>query len=299
MILGAGLSTRLRPLTDQTPKPFLPFWNLKLLDLSALYLKEFGINSASINVHHGRDIFLKELQASQPIQLKPFVEKNILGTGGGIQNMQSFIKDEDFVVVNCDFITNVDLRKAFEFHQSKKALATMILIENPKAKKYGHVGINSKDQIVSFPFGTFSAKPTKSGLFSGIHIFHSSIFQEMPKKKIFDINSNVYASLLKKKAPIYGYLTKDFWFDVGEIKLYAEAQFALLKNPFSWMLPLLKEFDQPQPQVFISKNVKLTNDVQFKGPVLISDGVQIGSDCILGPNVVVSAKAKIGKGSGV
>lgn len=240
MLLAAGLSTRLRPLTNDIPKPMLPFLGQTLLYWNLAYLKKNGIRSVAVNVHHGRERFLRLLSEAQILPVTPFVETPIiLGTGGGIRNMKSFVTGETFAVVNCDFLTDIDLAEVYKFHKAKKAIATMVLIPHAGAKKYGSVGVDSSGKIVAFPYGKNERPSKKRGLFSGIHIFDRKIFDEMPLERVFCINREVYAPLVEKGAPVYGFLRKARWYDIGEIELYEKAQRDLLRKPFPWMKSLL------------------------------------------------------------
>ena len=239
MILAAGLSTRLRPITDHLPKPLVPFHDGCILDFTMAYLAYHGITSASVNIHHAKEAFLRHLKAHPPrIDTATFVEDQILGTGGGILNMAPFIQDDHFAVVNCDFFTDADLKKAFSFHVENGALATMVLVSNADTEKYGWVEAGKQGRISHFSYLDRSRKPIDNenrGVFSGIHIFSREIFKEMPSEKKFCIVRDVYTPLMKKEAPIYGYCTKARWLDVGEIKGYHDVQKELRENPLSWM----------------------------------------------------------------
>jgi mannose-1-phosphate guanylyltransferase len=296
MLLCAGLSTRLRPLTERTPKPLLPFWNGTVLDFMLEFLSDGGIESAAVNLHHGRGEFLEALKRPHKIPLTPFVEEPvILETGGGIKNMRSFVAEENFVVANCDFVCDIDLKGAVKFHLEKKALATMVLLPRPDEHKYKTIGVDGEGRIVTFPYGPVGEKPKAGGVFSGIHIFHRAIFDEMPGDPVFGINRDVYPGLLAKGAPVFGHVQKASWLDLGETRLYAEAQFALLKKHPAWVGRFLEKFTKTAKGVFIARNALVPPDARIKGPALISERVQVGGGARIGPNVVLGAGARIGE----
>ena len=111
MLLAAGLSTRMRPLTYDIPKPLVPFLGKRILDLTLDYLHHNGITEICTNVFHGRE---KYLSALKPLNIRAFQERpNILGTGGGIKNMKSFITDDHFLVLNCDFFRRRSANRLF------------------------------------------------------------------------------------------------------------------------------------------------------------------------------------------
>ncbi|MFH1016741.1 MAG: NDP-sugar synthase [Pseudomonadota bacterium] len=295
MILAAGLSTRLRPLTDETPKPLLPFWHLRLLDFTLAYLRHSGIDEASVNLHHGRRLMLEALSGGKlPLGVRSFEEPILLGTGGGIKNMGAFATDETFGVVNCDFLTDIDLQAACEFHRAHQALATMVLVEDPKPTGYKPVGVDAEGRIAAFPYGKAPGGATRMGFFSGIHIFDREIFKELPGRKIFDINQDIYARLIERGAPVFGHMTRARWHDVGEIDLYAKTQWDLLAQPSDWMRPLLGGFLPREGQIFISKDAKIAKDSELAPPCLIGAGAQVGAHAGVGPLAVIGPRARIG-----
>ena len=233
MLLAAGLSTRMRPLTNDIPKPLLPFLNRRLLDFTLGYLQKFGIDSVAINVHHGREPFLQAIRDyAGPLRLQPFLEKEkILGTGGGIKNMRPFVTDSTFLVTNCDFLTDADAGKAIDFHRRNSSIATMVLIDDPRSKLYGEVGVDDTGRIVEFPHGKRSDGAKRHGFFSGIHIFDRAIFDWMPDREVFCINRDVYAPLVERKGSVYGFVTPARWYDLGEIASYRQAQEELKTKP--------------------------------------------------------------------
>jgi NDP-sugar pyrophosphorylase family protein len=300
MILAAGLSTRLRPLTDSVPKPLLPFWHLRLLDFTLAYLGYSGIRMTAMNVHHGREPMLKALKGpGLAVPVRPFEEKVILGTGGGIRNMKAFVTDDTFAVVNCDFLTDVDLKEAMRFHESKQALATMVIVEDPQPKGYKPVGVDGEGRIVSFPYGKPPGGAVSFGFFSGIHIFSRQIFAELPQKGIFDINQDVYARLIERKAPVFGFVSRCRWLDVGESDLYAKAQWNLLGRPFPWMDPLMTDLRPKGLEVLVAKTATVSKTAVVTGPALVSPGARIDDGAFVGPYAVIGVGASVGSGARV
>ncbi|MFH1263820.1 MAG: NDP-sugar synthase [Pseudomonadota bacterium] len=296
MLLAAGLSTRLRPLTDEIPKPLLPFWNRTVLDVTVAYLKDAGITAAAVNVHHGRDRFLSVLQQRHPIRLVPFVEETILGTGGGIKNMRRFITDRTFVVANCDVIADVDLVKAIRFHLSKKSIATMVLAGHRDLRGYKTIGVQKDGRITSFPYSKVSGDVDERGLFSGIHIFDRAIFSEFPDVEIFDINQNVYGPLLDRGGPVFAYVSPAPWIDLGETRLYAAAQFDLLEERPKWLTPFLKNFTGKTKKTFVAKNASVAKDAVLHAPLLIAAKATVEGECRIGPSVVLGPRSSVGPG---
>ena len=130
MVLAAGLGTRLRPLTNAIPKPLVPIANRPLLEYTFALLAGAGVREAIVNTHHLPDIFeagLRDLDASG-LTLHLSRERRILGTAGGLKKAESFLGAGTFLLLNGDFLVDIDLRQVLDFHEKQGAAATMVLM---------------------------------------------------------------------------------------------------------------------------------------------------------------------------
>ncbi len=130
-LLGAGLGTRLRPLTNSLPKPLVPVWNKPLLTFAMDHLHaDLGISDFLINTHHCPEAYEVAFpdKAYGPCQLDFRFEETLLDTAGGIDNIRDWLPtDESFIVYNGDILTDLPLEKAWAAHEESGALATLIL----------------------------------------------------------------------------------------------------------------------------------------------------------------------------
>jgi NDP-sugar pyrophosphorylase family protein len=112
MILAAGFGTRLLPLTDRRPKALMPVANRPILAWSMDYLRNYGATEIIINAHHHHEQvadYVRE-HAAHGVRTEIRVEPEILGTGGGIKNVEDFLGRDPFVVMNVDILTDIDLQ---------------------------------------------------------------------------------------------------------------------------------------------------------------------------------------------
>src|SRR5262245_37568354 len=109
MILAAGLGTRLRPLTDELPKPLVPVGDRPALAHIADQLARAGIHEAVLNTHHLAEAFSAERLAGLPIRISMIHEPRILGTGGGIANAARALGEGEVVVWNGDILADLDV----------------------------------------------------------------------------------------------------------------------------------------------------------------------------------------------
>jgi NDP-sugar pyrophosphorylase family protein len=119
MILAAGLGTRLFPFTESTPKPLFTISGRPLVDIIIHSLQSAGCKAVIINTHHlykNIDSFLASQHYTIPVYT--LYEPVILGTAGAIKNAAYFWDTQPFMVINSDIVTDIDLRKVYDFHLS-------------------------------------------------------------------------------------------------------------------------------------------------------------------------------------
>ena len=227
-----------------------------------------------MNLFHGKDALQNAIDRSKhKVKVTPFEEAPIKGTGGGICGMKTFITDDHFAVINCDFLTETVLKEMFKFHIEKNALATLFMIPVPKTGKYSTVKITPKKNIESF-----SPHAPQRNIFAGIHIMSREIFKHMPSDHNFCIIENVYKPLLEKGAPIMAFCKDVPWYDLGEVKLYHDSLFAILKKPLPWMTDIRMSGSWISDGVELPSNVSYVNSViekgvKFEGPSKIQNTI--------------------------
>ncbi len=219
MILAAGLGTRLLPVTEKMPKPLVPVLNIPNILYSLSVLKRAGIEEVIINLHYLPNQIEDFFRGGERWGMKVCYsrETQLLGTGGGLKKAEAFFQGEPLVVVNCDFISDVDLNPLVERHFARKALGTMVLLENPAAQPfYSKVGIDSEGHLVSLPRLEIS-RSSRVGIFTGVHILDGSAFKHL-KETPSGINELLYPAWMKSQPKsIYGDFIGDAsWYDTGE-----------------------------------------------------------------------------------
>ncbi|HEY5037066.1 MAG TPA: NDP-sugar synthase [Chthoniobacterales bacterium] len=155
-VLGAGLGTRLRPLTDELPKPLVPIFQKPLITFALDHLAEAGVRSFIINTHHlpaaFEEVFAGGRYRENIVRLVH--EPVLLETGGGIKNAESLLGQEPFLVYSGDVLTDLPLAPLIEEHFRRGNDVTMALRETGLASemtfrdgrivdigsRYGHPG---------------------------------------------------------------------------------------------------------------------------------------------------------------
>lgn len=229
MILAAGYGERLRPQTDEKPKPLFEIGQTTMIKNSIGYLQSHGINEIAVNLHHLGEMIKDEIAplSGGNLNLHLIEEKEIMGTAGGIKGAEQFMDGSEFVVINSDILTDLDLEKAIGFFREKKALAMLVLRDNTDTKKFGTLRVDSDGRLVEFlkersPFYDDSKIDGTEMMFTGVHIFSPKIFGEIPDGPS-DISKAVYPKLMESGAPVFAMKFPGYWADIGTHESYANA----------------------------------------------------------------------------
>lgn len=312
MILAAGKGTRVRPITNDTPKPMIPLLQKPVLESIIEHLKECGIDEIIINTSYlsskiedyfgngsrfGVQIaysFEGEMQGNQLVS-------KALGSAGGMKKIQEFSSffDDTFLVLCADALIDLDIQKAISIHKQKKSIATIALkeVSNEETSKYGIVELNGDNKIIKFQEKPNIEDAVSNLANTGIYIFEPEVFEYIPKNQEFDIGGDLLPLLANKGLNIFGVNIPYEWVDIGNVGDFYEATCKILSREIKGYHINAKEV---QKGVYIGLNVKINLDkVKIIPPVyigsstLVEDGAvivgpsMIGSNCHISNNVTL------------
>jgi len=296
MILAAGFGERLWPLTCDRTKPALPVLGKPLVGYVAEYLAQNGIEDVVVNLHHQPESVRRSLgDGSQfGVRLQYVHEPVILGTSGALDNARQLLAGDTFVVVNGKLITDLDLKAAFQTHRDRKALATLILLRNPKHERFSMV--ETRDGLVrrfSGMPGPPSTDPNADPplMFTGIHILESRIFDYIPRGVFSDTVTDVYLPAMARGERIAAHVAAGMWYELSTLKRYLDISLALLrpqgKEVYSGRNPTIDQQAEVHEAV-LWDNVSVEKGAQVRRAVL-GDGVRIPAGQRVEDAVVVQA----------
>jgi len=219
-ILGAGLGTRLRPLTDTRPKPLLLVGNRPIITYAMDHLLSFGIERFIVNTHHCAQAYQQAFPDGRwrgfPIQFSR--EPILLETAGGLKNIEGLLHDkEPIIVYNGDIITNIPLRDLFNAHKASGKEVTLALrsqgpVMNVNLDKQGE--ICDMRRLIGNP-------GVKSFLFTGIYIVERRFFKRLVPGRIESVVP-VFVRMVEEQpgAVANAIIDKGYWYDIGTIEEY-------------------------------------------------------------------------------
>lgn len=218
-LLGAGLGTRLRPLTNSLPKPLIPFQNRPLITHVMDHCLEAGIEDFAINTHHLPETWESFFPDKQyrGASLTFFYEPTLLETGGGLRNVAEWINHEPILVYNGDILTNLPLKNLIADHLASKNVATLALQDHGPILNVNVEGT----QIVDLR-GTLNQQPG-THQFNGIYATNASLLDLIPKKQKTSIIP-AFLDLIKRGQLGAHLITRQSsWLDLGTRESYIEA----------------------------------------------------------------------------
>ena len=243
MIFAAGLGTRLKPLTDHTPKALLPVAGKPMLEHIILKLKSAGFDQIVVNVHHFANQIVDFLKANNNFGIEIAISDEsdyLLDTGGGIKKATPFLRgNEPFLVHNTDIFSNVDLRKLYEIHKQTNPTATLLVSQRQtsryllfdKSNKLCGWRNRETGEVKSF-YPYFDPRHYTEYAFSGIHIMSPKMLDLMEEWTGKFSIINFYLSICAR-ADIHAYLADDLrLLDIGKPETLAKAEDWLRENGY-------------------------------------------------------------------
>jgi len=218
-LLVGGMGTRLKPLTNQTPKPMLPVGGLPVTERQLLAAKKAGINTVILATSYLSEIFTPYFGDGSKWGMKLLyaVEDAPLGTGGAIRNAAALVdfadSKEEFVIFNGDVLSSHDIAAQLAFHRSHKADATLHLIEVADARAFGCVPTDATGRVLDFL--EKMDNPVTNAINAGCYIFNASVISEIPAGQVVSIERETFPQLVKSGRPVFGYNEQSYWLDIG------------------------------------------------------------------------------------
>ncbi len=232
VIVAGGLATRMRPITEEIPKCLIDINGKPLIQHQLEFFKKHDMKDIIFCVAHLADKVKDYFKDGKKFGLNiQYVQetKELMGTAGSVKLAEPLIgSDEDFIVYYGDNLTNMDFEKFLATHRKNKGVATICM--RPLPRNYKSTSIITLD--LENRVKTFIERPTEEQRQnhqqearynnSGIYAFNKNVFSKIPSDRKFDFAKELFPSLIESNSGIYGYVTNEFFREIGKIEKYEQ-----------------------------------------------------------------------------
>jgi mannose-1-phosphate guanylyltransferase len=221
-LLAAGTGTRLRPITDATPKCLVRIGDRTLLDIWLDAFAHAGVTEVLVNLHHLADSVRAHVavREAQLPAIRLVFEPELLGSAGTLAAGRDWVAGEEFFLAcNADNLTDFDLDDLIGAHRAARPLATMAVFHSENPSAGGVVTLDESGRIVDFT--EKPARPTSDLVNAGIYAFSGAVLDEIPDKRPADIGYDLLPRLVgnSRAVPVDGYFR-----DIGTPEAYYRAR---------------------------------------------------------------------------
>ena len=240
MILAAGLGQRLKPLSEELPKPVVPVMNRPVTWFALDHLRRHDIKQVVVNTYHLKEQAKRLISEVCPrnLSLQFSDEHELLGTGGGIRNAAPLLIDsakhpEPVIVYNGKLVFDPALDAALEHHQQKGAYATMLLRRLPQHSSYGVVRLNNEGLICDIlgHYGT-EHEHVRPLMFTGVQILSAQAVLDLPEQGC--VVRDGYLRWLDRGETIAGIIDETSWQEVSTVQAYFATNMSFLEGNQRW-----------------------------------------------------------------
>ena len=270
-VFGAGLGTRLRPLTDDLPKPLIPIFQKPLITFALDHLIGIGIESFLINTHRLPELFARGFPENSYADrsIKLVNESTLLETGGGIKNVQAYLGTKPFITYSGDILTDVNLQGLIDEHFQRGNDVTLGLRETGLASA---VALHENRVVdISNRYGVAGNYD-----FANIAVWNTSIFERIPPgQKVSFIP--IIADWIANGGKIGGLVLDDGkWFNIGSRAEYLQVH-RIISNEH-WSPRYVKAADWSVP---VHASAIIDPTAQLRGCSVAGANCRVGAGAVL------------------
>ena len=291
ILLVGGMGTRLKPLTNQTPKPMLPVGGLPVTERQLLAAKKAGIETVILATSYLSEVFTPYFGDGSRWGMKLLyaVESEPLGTGGAIRNAASLVdfadSTEEFVIFNGDVLSGHNISAQIKFHRANSADATLHLIEVADARAFGCVPTDSNGRVIDFL--EKMENPVTNAINAGCYVFNASVISQIPAGKVVSIERETFPQLVKSGRPVYGYNEQSYWLDIGTPAALFQGSRDVVGDGFlSGPGSKIGEGSTISGGTSIGQGSTIGANCKVSNSI-IGDGVQIGDGCSIADSFIL------------
>jgi len=218
VLMVGGLGTRLRPLTDNTPKPMLKVGNKPILETIIGNFKKYGFVNIVLCVSYKAEIIEEYFKDGSEfgVHIEYVHENKRMGTAGALSLVREKL-NEPFFVMNGDLLTNINFENMMQYHLQNSSVATMGVREYDFQVPYGVVNVEGENILC------IEEKPVHKFFVSGgVYVLSSDVLKFIPDNEFYDMPT-LFEKVIEEKMKSLSFPIHEYWLDIGRIEEFEKA----------------------------------------------------------------------------
>jgi mannose-1-phosphate guanylyltransferase len=304
VVLVGGEGTRLRPLTETTPKPLLPLMDRPSLAHVLDHLARHGVHEVVLSSPYLEATFHPFIQSRHgDPSLTWITEETPLGTGGAVVHALAALKaDGPFFALNGDILTDLDLTAMLAFHREHAASATIALHHVTDARPFGLVDLGPDGRVREFREKPEQLVP--GDVNAGTYLLEPDALADWPVGRNTSIEREIFPGIIASGRPVYGMVADAYWLDLGTPENYLQAHFDMIEGKVHGVrydAPWIGEGADVDLRAHLGRWVAVASGATVAPEAEIDDSVlHAGAYVGVGARLVgsiIGARARVGAGT--
>lgn len=290
VIMAGGEGRRLRPLTEERPKPLLPLLDEPVIGMTLRLLARHGIRRVTVTLRYLAEEIMQTLGdgSAYGVRLRYHVEDSPRGTAGSVCDAMRGMSGAA-LVMSGDGLTDCDLAEMCRRHEASGAAFTMVV-----KRMTGDVSAFGVCEGTDGRLTGFAEKPSDAqagGLVNtGIYLLSPDALSSVPEDQPWDFARDLIPERLRAGLPVQLLETDAYWCDVGTRDAYHQAQMDLLMGRVG--LPVMGE---RRGHAIVAPGSRVAPGVRVTGRCYIGRDVQVGGGTVLGAGTILNGGARVGR----
>ncbi len=228
------------------------------------------------------------------VRLRYAVETDPLGTAGGIRNAVDLVR-ELVVVLNGDILADPDLTAMLAFHAARGSHASLYLTRVPDPSQYGLVELAADGRIRSFIEKPPPGRATVDTVNAGVYVLRREVVAAIPTGRAVSIERETFPGLLGDRVPFYGWVSENYWLDIGNPAKYRQGQLDLMAGRVT--TDVAPPGRAPGDGLRVAPGARVATGATLTAPCVIGPGTRVEAGARVGPNAVLGADCVVGAGA--
>ena len=215
VILAGGKGTRLRPITNLTPKPMVVINGKPFLQYQLEFIKKFGVSEVLLLVGYLEDQIEDYFGDGNlfGLEVEYFYEESPLGTGGALKNAENKLAD-DFMLMNGDTFLPIDYGELIKYFYQNNKFGSIVVYDNPEKIFSNNIAIDRLNLVIDY---NKKCSVGMSHVDAGAMIFNKEILKFIPENRMCSLEEEIFFKLIKKEE-LVAYIIRNRFYDMGSFQ---------------------------------------------------------------------------------